>query len=250
MSNLSGHGQLTGIINQGAGGGGGGSTVVINPTGEAIGTMEKISVDGNIYDVRNVPDATSATNGNILTKTASGVGWYPPTKELPTHTSGDNNKVLTIENDVPSWKNVPKELPTHTSADNGKVLGIDNNLLSWLPQGGGYTETVLFEETESTYVGIKELSDNISNYDELIFRSIYENSQTTYEQRVTTSLIEKIGYIQNPTPSSKHISLEFGYDQSFYRMVRGENDNELNIFQVIGTRHVVTIIGVKYKTIR
>ena len=114
--------------------------------------------------------------------------------------------------------------------------------------GGGaeYSETVLFEESGSVYAGIKQLSDDISNYDELIFRSIYENSQTIYEQRVSTSLIEEIGYVQNPTSSSNHISLEFGYDQSFYRMVRGENDNELNIFQVSGTRHVVSIVGVKY----
>lgn len=141
--------------------------------------------------------------------------------------------------------------PTGTPTDTLSTIGIDGTIYGIEGSGGGggdgYTEIVLFEESESTYAGIKELSDNISNYDELIFRSIYENSQTTYEQRVSTSLIEEIGYIQNPTSSSNHISLEFGYDQSFYRMVRGENDNELNIFQVSGTRHVVTIIGVKYE---
>lgn len=178
MSNLSGHGQLTGIINQGAGGGSG-STVVINPTGEAIGTMEKISVDGDIYEVRNVPDAASATNGAILTKTTSGVGWYPPTKELPTHTSGDNNKVLTIKNDAPSWEDVPEELPTYTSADNDKVLGINNGSLAWLTQGGGgggYSSTIIFAQDVSS-AGNITLTDSIDNYD---FILVATNQQSAY----------------------------------------------------------------------
>lgn len=178
MSNLSGSGQLTGIIYQGAGGGGG-STVIINPTGEAIGTMEKISVDGDVYEVRNVPDATSATNGDILTKTMSGVGWYSPTKELPTHTSGDNNKVLTIKNDAPSWEDVPEELPIYTSADNGKVLGIDNNTLAWLTQGGGgggYSATPIFAQDVSS-AGNITLTDSISNYD---FILVATNTQGAY----------------------------------------------------------------------
>ena len=112
MSNLSGHGQLTGVMRSG-GGGGGGSEVIINPSGAAIGTMEKISVDGDIYEVRNVPDATSASNGDVLTRSASGIGWYPPTKELPVFTSSDNNKVLAIDNDTLTWKTIPKELPKY-----------------------------------------------------------------------------------------------------------------------------------------
>lgn len=105
MSNLSGRGQLTGVMRSG-GGSSGGSEVIINPSGAAIGTMEKISVDGNIYEVRNVPDAASASNGDILTRTDSGVGWYPPTKELPVYTSSDNNKFLKIVNDSLIWAEV------------------------------------------------------------------------------------------------------------------------------------------------
>lgn len=177
MSNLSGHGQLSGVMRTGSGGGGG-SEVIINPTGSAIGTMEKISVDGDIYEVRNVPDATSATNGDILTKTTSGVGWYPPTKELPTHTSGDNDKVLTIKNDAPSWEDVPEELPTYTSADNDKVLGINNGSLAWLTQGGGggYSSTIIFAQDVSS-AGNITLTDSIDNYK---FILIATNQQGIY----------------------------------------------------------------------
>ena len=136
MSNLSGRGQLTGIIRNGSGGGGG-SEVIINPSGAAIGTMEKISVDGDIYEVRNVPDATSASNGDVLTRSASGVGWHPPTKELPVFTSSDNNKILTINNETLSWETIPKELPTITSSDEGKVLGVSNGAPVWVISSGG-----------------------------------------------------------------------------------------------------------------
>ena len=136
MSNLSGHGQLTGVMRTG-GGGGGGSEVIINPSGAAIGTMEKISVDGDIYEVRNVPDASSASNGDVLTRTASGVGWYPPTKELPVFTSSDNNKVLKINDGTLTWETIPKELPTITASDEGKVLGVSNGVPTWTNAGGG-----------------------------------------------------------------------------------------------------------------
>ena len=136
MSNLSGHGQLTGIMRS-SGGSGGGSEVIINPSGAAIGTMEKISVDGDIYEVRNIPDATSASDGDVLTRSASGVGWYPPTKELPVYTSSDNNKVLTINNDTLEWKTISKELPNISSSDEGKVLKVSNGAPRWEDESGG-----------------------------------------------------------------------------------------------------------------
>lgn len=136
MSNLSGRGQLTGVMRSG-GGSGGGSEVIINPSGAAIGTMEKISVDGDIYEVRNVPDAASASNGDVLTRSASGVGWYPPTKELPVYTSSDNNKVLAIDNDTLAWKTIPKGLPSILTSDEGKVLTVEKGVPTWKDAGGG-----------------------------------------------------------------------------------------------------------------
>ncbi len=151
MSNLSGRGQLTGFMRSG-GGGGGGSEVIINPSGAAIGTMEKISVDGDIYEVRNVPDATSASNGDVLTRSASGVGWYPPTKELPIFTSSDNNKVLAIDNDTLTWKTIPKELPNILSSDEGKVLKVSNGVPSWQEGGGGSTNYSTNEHVVGTWI--------------------------------------------------------------------------------------------------
>lgn len=57
----------------------------------------KTEVDGIVDDIRQVPDATGANIGDVLTHTASGEGWYPPAKELPNYTSGDAAKVLTVD---------------------------------------------------------------------------------------------------------------------------------------------------------
>lgn len=244
MSNLSGHGQLTGIINQGAGGGGGGSEVIINPTGSAIGTMEKISVDGNIYDVRNVPDTTSATNGSILTKTASGVGWYPLEKELPTHTSGDNNKVLTVNNDALSWENIPKELPSVSSGNNGDVLTLEDGSPVWAAAGGSSEMTLLYEAQTPISTGVVTLNDNISNYDLICFRIVF-NVPTYFDIFVSKQLIEDIGYIANPSSSGFHFTL-ITYNDGYIRCVRGASDNILNFFEQVGSCYVSKIYGIKF----
>lgn len=57
----------------------------------------KTEVDDIVDDIRQVPDATGANIGDVLTHTASGEGWYPPAKELPVYSSGDAAKVLTVD---------------------------------------------------------------------------------------------------------------------------------------------------------
>lgn len=96
---------LRGAMTRGAGGG---TYVEANPEGEATDTLEKLMVEDTIYSIRNVPDASSAHNGDVLTKIASGIAWLPPTKELPTYTSGDNGKVLKIVNGSPTWDYLDK----------------------------------------------------------------------------------------------------------------------------------------------
>lgn len=59
------------------GGAGGGTYVEANPEGEAIDTLEKLMVESDIFKIRNVPDASSAQNGDVLTKTANGAAWAP-----------------------------------------------------------------------------------------------------------------------------------------------------------------------------
>lgn len=234
MSNLSGHGQLTGVMRSG-GGGGGGSEVVINPSGAPIGTMEKISVDGDIYEVRNVPDSASASNGDVLTKTTSGVGWYPPTKELPVYTSSDNNKFLTINDDTLSWETIPKELPAITSSDEGKFLGVSNGAPVWSSGGGGASYDVL-AETSSGYYQTNEvvtLNENISDYDFLIFYLKYSNGEL-----FSSSIIDSISF------SNSVVRTNVLYSGVGYAYVNYTSDTSITIdaLQNVG---VYKIVGVK-----
>lgn len=57
----------------------------------------KNEVNTIVNGIRQVPDASGANIGDVLTHTASGEGWYPPAKELPNYTSGDAAKVLTVD---------------------------------------------------------------------------------------------------------------------------------------------------------
>lgn len=86
---------LRGAMTRGAGGG---TYVEANPEGEAIGTLEKLMVESDIFKIRNVPDASSAQNGNVLTKTENGVTWasLPPQPET-------GIKYSTNEQEVGTW---------------------------------------------------------------------------------------------------------------------------------------------------
>lgn len=116
MSNLSGRGQLTGVIRNGGGGTGGTTDYNDLSNKPKINNVElsgnKTTSDLNIsYDdlnnkptIRNVPETTGAEVGFVLTNTANGVAWSPVPSEIPPVASGNNGDVLTIENDSVAWK--------------------------------------------------------------------------------------------------------------------------------------------------
>lgn len=242
MNNLSGRGQLTGVIRSG-GGGGGGSEVIINPSGAAIGTMEKISVDGDIYEVRNVPDATSASNGDVLTRSASGIGWYPPTKELPVFTSSDNNKVLAIDGDTLTWKTIPKELPSVSSGNNGDVLTINNGSPVWAPAGGGYKTEKIFDGNVTT-AGNITLTKSIDNYDELIFVTNFKNIPSESYIRtfnVDVSIFKNIG---NYAATRGVLLNDWSRDTRFAQVKYVDNTTiDVEAIQIVS---IVEIYGVKH----
>lgn len=64
-----------------------GHDVEANPSGAATGDLTKLGIDGNIYAVSGLPDYSQASDGDVLTKTASGPAWAAPSgggsTELP-----------------------------------------------------------------------------------------------------------------------------------------------------------------------
>ena len=74
--------------------------IAAHPTGNAgdayqVGQATEQYYTKSEIDAR-IPDSGSANNGDVLTKTVSGNGWYPPVKELPVIVSGDAGKVLSV----------------------------------------------------------------------------------------------------------------------------------------------------------
>lgn len=259
MNNLSGHGQLTGVMRSG-GGSGGGSEVIINPSGAAIGTMEKISVDGDIYEVRNVPDATSASNGDVLTRSASGVGWNPPAKELPAVTSSDNNKFLKnvdgslIWAEVASGANIIEKLQseydelTTEEKRNGSlymVKGDENYIVTQYDMSNGtkYGEgnmsfTASSTEVISAWDGGGSIGGdwrftqpidvtNLNSIDfEILTRTCYAHTSSDVEEQTNARFINTV-YLFRTLPSG------YGYD------------NESNALDMLKFKYTNTNYGVQ-----
>lgn len=56
-----------------------GHEVIANPSGAATGgDLTKLGIDGTNYNVSGLPDYSQASNGDVLTKTASGPAWAAP----------------------------------------------------------------------------------------------------------------------------------------------------------------------------
>ena len=104
----------------------------------------KNEVNTIVNGIRQVPDASGASIGDVLTHTASGEGWYPPAKELPNYTSGDAAKVLTVDSngnliwasagggDTVSWSQI---VTTGTKIATININGTPTDV--YAPNGGG-----------------------------------------------------------------------------------------------------------------
>ena len=154
---------LRGALTRGAGGG---TYVEANPEGEATDILEKLMIEDTIYNVRNVPDASSAHKGDVLTKIASGVAWLPQTKELPTYTSGDNGKVLKIINGSPAWA-----YPIEYSI-NEHIVG------TWIDGKPVYEKVINLDHMPSRG-SVVNYPLNITNLNQIIKCEVFCNDGTT-----------------------------------------------------------------------
>lgn len=163
---------------------GGGTTVVANPTGTPTDDLESIQIDETIYSVGGgeniVPTPTNIDRGKYLgVKSNINELEYREVREVPDTTGASAGDVLTHTISGESWLPPAKELPTYTSADNDKVLGVSDGALAWLTQGGGggsYSSTVIFAQDVST-AGNIALTDSIDNYK---FILVATNQQGVY----------------------------------------------------------------------
>lgn len=180
MNNLSGRGQLTGIINQGSGGGTSDYDNLTNKpkinnvelTGNKTTSDLNISYDDltNKPTIRNVPETTGAELGSVLTHTASGETWLP----------------------------VPSDLPPIASGDNGDVLTIDNGSLTWAPVGGGgsanYSTT---EHVAGTWIDGRDVYEKTIYYASLQGRGSFLIDNTLTSNDVDFFVAQDVSYIVN-----------------------------------------------------
>ena len=78
------------------------TTISGTPGGHRVTITDAEHPTGQSFDVMNGADGqdaelpTGGSNGDVLTKAATGPMWAPPVKELPTYTSSDAGKVLYV----------------------------------------------------------------------------------------------------------------------------------------------------------
>lgn len=134
-----------------------------------------------------------------------------------------------------------------TSCFIGEIYGIKYNTQS--PRVvSGYSRTELFSGgTWATATGVKTLTDNITNYDELEFIVLDSTAYWKTSYKFDAKYFKNnFPYLANPTTSDQHALISI-YGTFRIRMVMGDADNKINVFDTAST-FIQAIYGVKYSS--
>lgn len=254
--------------------GGGGTTVIANPTGTPSTDLEKVSIEGVLY---NIPTGGSGTvtdvkvdnvsvvdqNGvaNIDTMTGAGASEAGAKGLVPAPASGDNEKFLKGDGTwgTPSGGGGSSTLAGLSDVDldnltNGQILKYNTTTQKWENAdesgggGSGYSETTLFTGTYQTTSGEITLNDNMNNYDQII---IYARWSQTTTNGATPFVVDREYFVSHypydsgaTTQTSNHIVL-CPYDNQYIRVKCGSANNKLFLYDA----HYIAIervAGLKY----
>lgn len=137
--------------------------------------------------------------------------------------------------------------PEGTPTDELHSIQIGDDIYEIVGGGGsgeGYSETLLYKyENGTTVDGIKTLNDDITNYDLLLFRLVF-NVPTYTDHIISVSALEQVGYIPSPVATGPHVSI-VSYASDYIRIVEGETKNKINIFEINGNEYIDEIYGIK-----
>lgn len=137
--------------------------------------------------------------------------------------------------------------PEGTPTDELHSIQIGDNIYEIVGGGGsgeGYSETLLYKyENGTTVDGIKTLNNDITNYDLLLFRLVF-NVPTYTDHIISVSALEQVGYIPSPVATGPHVSI-VSYASDYIRIVEGETKNKINIFEINGNEYIDEIYGIK-----
>lgn len=144
-----------------------GHDVEANPTGAATGDITKLGIDGTIYAVSGLPDYSQASDGDVLTKTASGPAWTAP--------SGGGSTELPAFTDVNVYGlyNDPKYTPTPhiqwVKGDGTHIGDIFVAMVEYVPANSGQLECPLYRS--HTIDGIRK----IQRISDAKYKSLFSN---------------------------------------------------------------------------
>lgn len=205
MSNLSGHGQLTGIMRSG---GSGGTSDYSNLTNKPkINNVElegnKTTSDLNIsYEdltnkptIRNVPDSTGVEIGSVLTHTSNGDNWNPVPKELPTITASDEGKVLGVSNSSLKWV-VPSDDSGINYSTNEQEIG------TWINGNKLYQKTFVLDNITVPTSGYAYDITSLNIDDIIESPQGFVKISTNDERTLPFNLLDGYGLYVTATPSN------------------------------------------------
>lgn len=134
-----------------------GHDVEANPSGAATGDITKLGIDGTIYAVSGLPDYSHASDGDVLTKTASGPAWAPA--------QGGGSTELPAFRSVEAYGGSgdgPKYTPTPhiywLKGDGTNVGDIFIAMVEYVPANSGQIECPLYYKDYSSGI-VKRISD-------------------------------------------------------------------------------------------
>lgn len=225
-------GYVEGMINLNGGGGGG--------TSDYEELENKPSINGVTLSGNKTTSDLNMSYNDLLNK--------PYINNMPPSTGADIGDVLTHTSDGDEWAAPEKELPAISAADEGKVLKIINGVPTWVTLSGGYSETILWENSAGlSFNGNNQqtitLSDNISNYKMICL--VYTDSESTDERSLSIHLVSQIdtsgaiGFWLNPLIPNNIISSPC----TFY-----VSDNQIRLNGVTARTTMIAykIIGIKF----
>ena len=250
---------------------GGGSTVVANPSSPATDTLHKVEIDGTVYDIEGggtgsgsetLYTGTARVNTITLSKPYTDYDYILITAQVVSggytykHTELHKTEIMAgarigITDDSSYLLYDVTNATTLTFALSGGSAYFISDITGIKVRGGSggntYTETVLFN-TRTSIPNEITLSDDISNYDQLIIGMVGTGGNATVQYVVDVETFkEKFPYVSGASGYNIPHFLTNVYDTSYSRIICGSADNKLYAYEGNNLEDWAYVIGIKYK---
>lgn len=254
----------------------GGSEVIANPSRTATDTLSKVSIDGTVYEIEgssgegytedvlwNTGGTTSSWASPLIITLSENISDYDAIRISFTDVDGNDGFVFIPTSEIPSnyadkyfvgagdflaTVNVNSDTRILCYAKNGITMTYNNVIgISYGSGGSGggggssYTQNTLWDTggTTSRWANpiVANLSDNISNYDEISILCT-ESSETSYFY---------VRFFTSDIPTNYDSNVYFMNTGYYNGYAKATSDTQLELYTSTGTSLTfVKVIGIKY----